>query len=306
MNKRAMRDVFLEELYQRMLIDKNIFFVCADFGSPVLDKIQADIPGRFINVGIAEQNLINVSVGMALEGYTVYAYAIAPFITMRCYEQIRVGVSVLSQVRPMNINIIGVGAGVSYTVSGPTHHCLEDLSIMNTLPNIDIFSPSDCSLVKSYFDYTVSFKHPKYIRFDAQPISDIEAEGFSSDGYRVVNEGDGESVLVSTGYMTHTALEIIKKKNVTLVDIYLVNSFDKNSLFQKLSSFNKILVLEEGIANKGGLVSEIHELFQDSEKNPKVKGIGFSKEYHFDVGSRAEVHSCAKIGFDNIIEILSN
>jgi transketolase len=301
MNKRAMRDVFLEELYQKMLIDKNIFFVCADFGSPVLDKIQADIPERFINVGIAEQNLINVSVGIALEGYSVYAYAIAPFITMRCFEQIRVGISVLSQVRPMNINIIGVGAGVSYTVSGPTHHCLEDLSIMNTLPNIDIFSPSDCSLVKDFFEYTIENKRPKYIRFDAQPVPDIKGDDFSSTGYRVIHEGEGSSVLVSTGYMTHTGLELVKNKNVTLIDIYLLNRFDKDSLLKKLSVFEKVLVLEEGIMNKGGLVSEVHDLFQESRWNPIIKGVGFSKVYHFDVGSRDEVHECANIDLESII-----
>ena len=84
MNKpRAMRDVFIEKLYQRMITNDKIFFLSADFGSPALDKIRVDIPDRFINVGIAEQNLINVSAGLALECYTLFAYAIAPFITMR-------------------------------------------------------------------------------------------------------------------------------------------------------------------------------------------------------------------------------
>ena len=138
--KKAMRDVFLAALHKKMSDDDKIFFVSADFGSPVLDKIRADFPERFLNVGIAEQNLINVSVGLALEGFKVYAYAIAPFTTMRCYEQIRVNISILSQLRPMNINLIGVGAGVSYSLSGPTHHCLEDLSIMRTLPNFEVFS----------------------------------------------------------------------------------------------------------------------------------------------------------------------
>ena len=109
MQIKAMRDVFLHSLYEQMETNDKIFFVAADFGSPILDKIRTDYPNRFINVGIAEQNLINVSTGLALEGFIVYAYAIAPFITMRCYEQIRVNVAILSQIRPMNINFIGVG-----------------------------------------------------------------------------------------------------------------------------------------------------------------------------------------------------
>lgn len=98
----AMRDALLEKIWQTMSIDQKVFFTCADFGSPVLDKIRADFPDRFVNVGIAEQNLINVSAGLALEGYTVFAYAIAPFITMRCYEQTRVSLALLSEVRPID------------------------------------------------------------------------------------------------------------------------------------------------------------------------------------------------------------
>ena len=95
---RAMRDALLERIWQSMADDRKVFFISADFGSPVLDKIREQFPERFINVGVAEQNLINVSAGLALEGFTVFAYAIAPFITMRCYEQVRVSLALLSEV----------------------------------------------------------------------------------------------------------------------------------------------------------------------------------------------------------------
>ena len=94
-----------------------------DMGAPVLDKLKVDFKSRFINVGIAEQNLINVATGLALEGFAVYAYAIAPFF-MRAYEQIRVNLALSGQFKEINVNMIGVGSGVSYEVSGPTHHCL--------------------------------------------------------------------------------------------------------------------------------------------------------------------------------------
>src|SRR5208337_5213045 len=108
----------------------------ADFGSPKLDKLREDFSDRFINVGIAEQNLVNVSTGLALEGYTVYAYAIAPFLVMRAFEQIRNNMSLLYHTRELNVNLIGVGAGLSYDVSGPTHHSVEDIAIIRTLPNM--------------------------------------------------------------------------------------------------------------------------------------------------------------------------
>ena len=143
METKMMRDVFIEQVYYRMRDDRNIFFLCADFGSPKLDKLKEDFNDRFINVGIAEQNLINISTGLALEGFTVYAYAIAPFLVMRAYEQIRINLSLHAQLRDVNVNLVGVGAGLSYDVSGPTHHCLEDITIMKVLPNLEVFSPSD-------------------------------------------------------------------------------------------------------------------------------------------------------------------
>ena len=159
----AMRDVLLDRIWQAMAVDPKIFFACADFGSPVLDRIRADHGDRFVNVGIAEQNLINVSAGLALEGYTVFAYAIAPFITMRCYEQIRVSLALLSEVRPMNVNLIGVGAGYSYVVSGPTHQCYEDLTLMRALPNFRVLSPADHVTAASLFDRCIGTMGPKYL-----------------------------------------------------------------------------------------------------------------------------------------------
>ena len=187
----AMRDVFIERIWQEMSVNPLIFFISADFGSPVLDKIREDFPKRFINVGIAEQNLINITAGLAIEGYTVFAYAIAPFITMRCYEQIRVSLALLSEVRPMNVNLIGVGAGYSYVVSGPTHQCYEDITIMRALPNFQVLSPADHITAAKLFDGCVSSNGPKYLRFDAQ-ILPVIYEGESpqiSDGFHVHQKG---------------------------------------------------------------------------------------------------------------------
>lgn len=160
---RPMRDAFLDKICQKMADDPTIFFVSADFGSPVLDRIRAQFPERFVNVGIAEQNLINVSAGLAIEGFKVFAYAIAPFITMRCYEQIRVSLALLSVVRPMNVTLIGVGAGYSYVVSGPTHQCYEDLTLMRALPNVAVYSPADHVTTAALFDTCVAETGIKYM-----------------------------------------------------------------------------------------------------------------------------------------------
>ena len=138
-----MRDVIIEAIYSHMVSNDRIFFITADFGSPKLDYLKNTFRDRFINVGIAEQNLINISFGLALEEFIVFSYAIAPFITLRALEQIKINLSLHAQFRELNINLIGVGAGLSYDLSGPSHHCLSDISVMRNFPNISIFSPSD-------------------------------------------------------------------------------------------------------------------------------------------------------------------
>ncbi len=167
---KTMRDAFVGGVCERMAGNNQIFFLSADFGAPALDEIKREFKDRFINVGIAEQNLINVAAGLALENYIVYAYAIAPFITMRAYEQIRQNLSISSQVKPINVNLVGVGTGLSYNLSGPSHHCLEDVSIMRLMPNFMVFSPSDWKLAKNFVDYSINIKMPKYLRFDGKPL----------------------------------------------------------------------------------------------------------------------------------------
>ena len=296
----TMRDVFLASLYEKMASDSTIFFVTADFGSPVLDKIRKEYPSKFINVGIAEQNLINVATGLALEGFNVYAYAIAPFITMRCYEQIRVNVSILSSIRNMNINIIGVGAGVSYTMSGPTHHCLEDLSIMNTLPNMEVFSPSDHGVAEAYVTRSLSVKAPKYMRFDAKPMSILSEEPYDfNDGFRVLQK-NGSIAVVSTGYMTHKAMQIAKDYNITVIDLYLINNYSREKLHASLEDIKTIITLEEGFINSGGLDAEINFNFKDK----KVVNLGFEKKYCFEIGDREFVHAQYHIAENDIRQII--
>jgi len=302
MQIKAMRDVFLAALHQKMHEDDSLFFVSADFGAPILDKIRADFPDRFINVGIAEQNLINVSVGLALEGFTVYAYAIAPFITMRCYEQIRVNIAILSQLRPMNINLIGVGAGVSYSLSGPTHHCLEDLSIMRTLPNLEVFSPSDYLLTESYVERTIANKTPKYLRFDAMPMlpASESVENFD-EGFRVLQTGS-KAVIIATGYMSQKAKKVAADFDVMVIDLYFLNAYDLEKLQVCLEGIETVITLEEGFKGVGGLDSEINSKL----KNKQVTNLGFEQKYTFEVGSREFVHEENGLGEQDLITLLKS
>ncbi len=303
----TMRDAFIEEVHARMSGDGRIFFLSADFGSPRLDAIRADFPDRFINVGIAEQNLVNVSTGLALEGFIVYAYAIAPFLTMRAYEQIRINLALQSQLKELNVNLIGVGAGMSYDVSGPTHHCLEDLSIMRALPNMTVFSPSDENLVRKFVDYSIKVKSPKYLRFEGKPLPDIYADIEKiriEDGFFELRKG-GEICLVSTGYMTHKALKVagaLQREGIDagVVDIFLLRPFDPAALYSSLKDYRYIVTIEEGFIGKGGLDSIVASTLADSGFGGVIKRMGFADEYIFDIGGREYLHRLAGLGEEDI------
>ena len=304
----AMRDAFLDRICRAMDEDDNIFFITADFGSPVLDRIREQFPERFINVGIAEQNLINVSTGLAIEGYKVFAYAIAPFITMRCYEQIRVNLALLSEVRPINVNLIGVGAGYSYVVSGPTHQCYEDLSIMRALPNIDIYSPADHISATALFDQCIENMGPKYLRFDAQVLP-VLYESFLPDmknGFNVFRNG-GNVCFVATGYMVHTALKVADQLasqgiNIGVIDLFDISNFTADQLQMAINSYNGIVTMEEGFRGCGGMDAMMFEFVARRGLSARMLNIGVEGSYRFELGTRTDLHEQVGIGVQAVMK----
>jgi len=304
-----MRDAFIEAVYERMRRNHSIFFLSADLGAPALDRLRKDFRDRFINVGIAEQNLINVATGLALENYVVYAYAIAPFLTMRAYEQIRQNLSISSQIKPLNVNLIGLGAGLSYGLSGPSHHCLEDISIMRLMPNFTVFSPSDWKLAKDFVDYSIKVRMPKYLRFDGESlplIYDKIDDLILEKGFYELSKGK-KVCLVSTGFMTHRALKIAKKlQNVGVIDVFLLKPLDETSLFEALKKYEHIITIEEAFINNGGLDSLISKIFRERQFDVKLKNLGFNDKYVFEVGNRNYLHKLNGLDERSIVKVIKN
>ena len=298
MDSQIIRDVLIERIFQVMLKNDDIFFVSADFGAPALDRLREQCGDRFINVGIAEQNLINIATGLALEGWVVYAYGIAPFLTMRAYEQIRTNLSILSQVREVNVNLIGVGAGLSYDVTGPTHHCLEDSSIMRLLPNFVVFSPCDSVTAERFVDYSVAIKKPKYLRLDgkAQPRVYQDGSQMSMEiGFCELRKG-AEVGIVATGYMTHKALrvaEALSKHGIQagVVDVFMLKPLNEALLYGWLKKYPSLVTMEESFIKKGGLDTLVADLIGEHGWRSGLTRLGFTDRYVFDVGDREHLHA---------------
>ena len=309
MKPEVMRDILIDEIYKRMNANDRIFFLSADFGSPALDRLREDFPERFINVGIAEQNLISVAAGLGLEGFTVFAYAIAPFLSMRAFEQIRISLALMAQTREVNVNLIGVGAGLSYDVTGPTHHCLEDIALMRLLPNVNVVSPADSSFMGDIASYAISDSKPCYIRLDGKALPRVYPSGTEpqfSDGFGQLRAGK-KICLISTGYMTHIALQVadaLSKEgcSIGLVDVFLLKNLNTSKLKTELNNYEILVTLEEGFIWRGGLDSLVSSLTMSSKTPKPVYPLGFDDKYIFEVGDRKHLHEVAGLGVDRIVE----
>ena len=291
MKKITMRDTFWNRVYDIAREDKNVIVVAADMGAPALDKFRRDFTNQFINTGIAEQNAMLVSTGLAMAGKKVFVYAIAPFITMRCYEQIRIYPAGMD----LPITIVGVGAGICYEESGPTHHAVEDITILRGLPNMEIFSASDNNMTARFADLAYKSKHPNYVRLDRIVLPNIydEKEEFTQ-GLGILR-ALGDVNILSTGCMINTAMKVsdsLAKEGIKVgvIDAYKIPL--NQDLFVNMVNNTKSLITLEEHSLAGGLGSHICELVMDAGLNVRVKRIGFdfSKKYSYDYGGRSVVH----------------
>ena len=157
-----MRDAFFNSLYDYVASDDNIIILTADHGAFGLKRIELEYPKQYLNVGISEQALIGIAAGLAKSGKKVYVYAINNFVSLRVLEQINIDVCAMN----LDVNIIGVGAGFTYSTDGPTHHGIQDVSLMLNLPNLSVYNVTDATSTRKITDLSYKEAGPKYIRIE--------------------------------------------------------------------------------------------------------------------------------------------
>ena len=155
-----MRTAFIKQLVEEAAINDKIFLIVGDLGYSVVEMFAEKYPERFLNAGIAEQNMIGVAAGLAKEGYNVYVYSIGNFPTLRCMEQIRYDVAYHN----LNVKIVSVGAGYAYGSLGASHHATEELGMMRTIPNMVICSPGDPVEAQVISTVSANYEGPMYLR----------------------------------------------------------------------------------------------------------------------------------------------
>lgn len=306
MKSLTQRDAFWKRIYELAKTDRRIVVVSEDMGAPALDDFRLDLPAQFVNVGIAEQNGLLVAGGLALEGKRPFVYAIAPFVGLRCLEQIRVTNSIMH----IPVTIVGVGAGFGYEDSGPTHHLTEDIAVMRAFPDIDIFTPADGMTAAATAE--LACKGPaatRYVRLDRQPMPELYTNTKAPDfdrGFAVLREG-ADGCILATGIMTHTALQVAKrlaarKKQYSVVDVFRLPA-NEPELVRVLDGCRHIVTIEEHFL-PGGFGSYILEMLNDNRLAVPVQRIGLpmSKGYCYVYGGRNLIHRYYGVETDQVVK----
>jgi transketolase len=299
------RDAIFGELYLIALNDPNVIVLTADTGALIFNEFKKNIPEQFYNLGVAEQNAISVAAGLALSGKQVFVYAITTFVTLRCYEQIKIDICCMD----LPVTILGMGTGYVYSPDGPTHHMTEDLSIMRALPGLNIWSPSDYTMAASSVHMAYQLKKPCYIRFDKGPFSNLYDHNNPdfSNGLTMLKPGN-DITLISTGIMVDQAFKVAeelgnKEIKAGVVDVYRLKPVNKKLLIETVRGSKQVAVIEEHTI-MGGLGSMVCEVLAEGDVLVPTKLFGIPDTYHCEVGSREMLRKLDKIDVDSIAKSL--
>jgi len=298
------RDSFFGELYRLARKDPNIVVITADMGSKVLNLFRKEMPSQLINVGIAEQNAISLASGLSLVGKKVFVYAISSFITLRCLEQIKVSCGIMN----IPITIVGIGTGLSYNSDGPTHHLIEDISIMRSLPNIEIDNITDNSMAMAFARISCDITHPNYIRLDKDIYPDIYEPDFDFIlGLSKIKEGT-ENIIIVNSPMVNISKEIAETLpyDIGVIDVFRLPINDK-LLISMLKNVKKIISVEEHFL-PGGLGSAVCEVLNDNKFLIPVKRLGLdinsAYKYCYKYGGREIIRRFHKLDRKNLTKTI--
>ncbi len=294
----SQRDSLFNTLFEETQKDKDIIILSADFGAPALDRIQVERKDQFYHLGISEQNLIDVAIGLALKGKKVFTYAMAPFISLRCAEQHK-----LAAMMDLPIVNIVAGVGLSYANAGPTHYATEDYSLAANTINSRVYTFSDAAQTSSFVGHYLSRPHHCFVRLDREPLPHIPVLSNFSAGYRVVN-GKGSVGIISHGYCVAKLNHIIEKHELhdtaTLIDLFHSKPISKEFM-KKIQKFDKLVVVDEQIETSSLGQFLALEVWR---QRPEVSydTISLKEEFMFENVGRSKLVEISGISEESILE----
>jgi len=250
-----MRYKFAETLLKIAKQDKKIILLTGDLGAHLFEPIRDVLKDRFINAGVAEHNMVTAAAGMAYVGFKPWIYSIAPFVTIKVMEEIRNDVCLHNY----NVKIVGLGGGYDYGIAGPTHHVLNDVVVMLTLPKIRVYTPGFVEDLGSIIHKIYSEKVPSYLRLTKAEKANNLISDYAPT--RRITKGEKLTVVV-LGSIINRVLPAILHLRKNLVDLWLVSEFPlliPKELFQSIKKTRLVCVVEEHVST-GGLGHHLNHI----------------------------------------------
>lgn len=261
------RQAICDTLLARAADDKDIVVLCSDSrGSASLSRFADTFPAQFVEVGIAEQNLVSIAAGLARCGKKAFAASPACFLSTRSYEQAKVDCAYSNT----NVTLIGISGGISYGALGMSHHSAQDIAAMSAIPNMRVYLPSDRFQTARLIDALLQDEKPAYLRVGRNPVEDVYTEDacpFAMDKATWLREGE-DVAIIACGEMVRPALDAADALaaegiTATVLDMYCVKPLDKEAVLRAAQKAKAVLTVEEH-APYGGLGSMVAQVVAES------------------------------------------
>jgi transketolase len=302
-----MRTAFIKEFEKQAELNEDIVVLVGDLGFSVFDEFRKKFPDRFFNMGIAEQNMMSVAAGLALNGKKVFVYSIIPFVTARCIEQIKNDICYPN----LNVTIVGVGSGFSYGSAGFSHHAIEDISLMKSLPNMAVLTPSDPHEVTELVSQCIDYENPTYLRLgkNGEQIFNHKNQKIILGKSHYIKEGE-EVAIISNGNIVEEVILASKKLNdininYSIVSIPTLKPIDK-SFFDGVFKKHKFIFIIEEHNKIGGLGDTLFSLNKENKYRNIIKHFAIDDSFVKIVGDNKYIRKELKLDAYSIFDKIKN
>lgn len=302
---RSQRDYFGEALLELGKKNRRVLALTADLETSLkMTDFRKDFPDRFFNLGVAEQNLIGVAVGLSLEGLTPFCTSFAVFLPGRCFDQIRVSVCQ----NQAGVKLVGGHLGFSNFGDGASAQSVEDLALVRSLPGMVVLCPFDGEETRALVKVAAEYQGPVYLRVSKTEVpetlkSGVRNKEWKIGGARILKEGENLTIL-GHGPILNEVLEAAKLFNVEVVDVYSIKPLDDQLILRSAARTGKVLVVEEH-SFYGGLGSAVAELL--SQKYPlPLRTVGIPDVFGESARSWRELLEKYKMDSKSLIRIIRN
>ena len=295
-----MRKTFINTLIDLAHHDKDIVLITPDMGFSVLEPFFEAFPERSFNAGIAEQNAVSMAGGLALMGKKPYVYTIIPFLVERAFEQVRLDVAYMNT----NVKLVGIGAGFTYGAAGATHHAIEDISLMRSLPNMTVCCPGDNKEAEQIIRQTAQTTKPTYIRIGRHNRGIFDNNQIEIGKASIIEKGEDIAVIATSNMLPDAAYYCKQLKQQGrkpyFISMHTIKPLDKETLLELIQKGVEIHTMEEHSVI-GGLGSAVAEVIAESGKGIKFKRIGVPDTFSHYIGSQKYIKKQFGLYFDDEI-----